>query len=160
MSTRTLSRKAARKTADPCTPCPVCGGLECLCRPRFYAGQLLNEQDLNRLDRYIVAKNRLHNRYLHGWGVACGLEVSCHPCGNYVLLKPGYALSPCGDDIVVCREETVDVCKLIRDCCTPDEDPCGNPRHRPDGCDDLTQEWILGICYHEAPSRDTVTPIT
>jgi hypothetical protein len=154
MSTRTLSRKAARKTADPCTPCPVCGGLECLCRPRFYAGQLLNEQDLNRLDRYIVAKNRLHNRYLHGWGVACGLEVSCHPCGNYVLLKPGYALSPCGDDIVVCREETVDVCKLIRDCCTPDEDPCGNPRPRPEGCDDVTQEWILGICYHEAPSRE------
>ena len=62
------SRKVARTTADPCTPCPVCGGLECLCRPRFYAGQLLNEQDLNRLDRYIVAKNRLHNRYLHGWG--------------------------------------------------------------------------------------------
>jgi hypothetical protein len=155
MSTRnTLSRKVARKTVDPCTPCPVCGGLECLCRPRFYAGQLLNEQDLNRLDRYIVAKNRLHNRYLHGWGVACGLEVSCHPCGNYVLLKPGYALSPCGDDIVVCREETVDVCKLIRDCCTPDEDECGNPRPRPEGCDDLTQEWILAICYHEAPSRE------
>jgi hypothetical protein len=155
MSTRTtLSRKVARTTADPCTPCPVCGGLECLCRPRFYAGQLLNEQDLNRLDRYIVAKNRLRNRYLHGWGVACGLEVSCHPCGNYVQLNPGYALSPCGDDIVVCREETVDVCKLIRDCCTPDEDPCGNPRPRPEGCDDLTQEWILGICYREAPSRE------
>jgi len=149
-----LSRKVARKTVDPCTPCPVCGGLECLCRPRFYAGQLLNEQDLNRLDRYIVVKNRLHNRYLHGWGVACGLEVSCHPCGNYVLLKPGYALSPCGDDIVVCCEETVDVCKLIRDCCTPDEDECGNPRPRPEGCDDLTQEWILAICYHEAPSRE------
>ena len=61
--------------------CPACGGLECLCRPRFFAGQLLTEDDLNRLDHYIVAKNRLHNRYLIGWGVACGLEVVCNVCG-------------------------------------------------------------------------------
>src|SRR5215468_10182302 len=62
-----------------CQPCPDCGGLECLCRPRFFAGQLLTEQDLNRLDQYIIAKNRLHNRYLVGHGVVCGLEVRCHP---------------------------------------------------------------------------------
>ena len=43
---------------DPaCQPCPDCGGLECLCRPRFFAGQLLTEQDLNRLDRYITEKH-------------------------------------------------------------------------------------------------------
>src|SRR5690242_1272175 len=69
--------------ASPCQPapvCPACGGLECLCRPRFFAGQLLTEDDLNRLDDYVVAKNRLHNRYLVGWGVACGLEVVCSVC--------------------------------------------------------------------------------
>ena len=62
-----------------CQPCPDCGGLECLCRPRFFAGQLLTEQDLNRLDQYIVAKNQLHNRYLVGHGVVCGLEVAVQP---------------------------------------------------------------------------------
>src|SRR6266496_2355065 len=85
------------------TRCPVCGGLECLCRPRFFAGQLLTEDDLNRLERYIIDKNRLHNRYLVGWGVVCGLEVLCNPCKGFVTLTAGYALSPCGDDIVVCR---------------------------------------------------------
>src|SRR5437762_12740792 len=80
-------------------PCPTCGGLECLCRPRFFAGQLLTEEDLNRLDHYIVEKNKLHNRYLHGWGVDCGLEVFCHPCEVQVTVTSGYALSPCGDDI-------------------------------------------------------------
>ena len=69
-----------------CQPCPECGGLECLCRPRFFAGQLLTEQDLNRLEGYIIAKNRLHNRYLVGHGVVCGLEVRCHPCGNLVTV--------------------------------------------------------------------------
>ena len=76
------------------TRCPACGGLECLCRPRFFAGQLLTEEDLNRLDRYIVEKNKLHNRYLHGWGVVCGLEVICHPCEGQVTVTSGYALSP------------------------------------------------------------------
>ena len=41
---------------DPRPVCPVCGGLECLCRPRFFAGQLLTEDDLNRLEHYVVAK--------------------------------------------------------------------------------------------------------
>src|SRR5215470_1506790 len=91
-SNLTATSGQALRTTDPCTPCPECGGLECLCRPRFFAGQLLTEADLNRLDHYIVAKNRLHNRYLHGWGVACGMEVVCHPCGNLVTVKTGYAL--------------------------------------------------------------------
>src|ERR1700722_1031417 len=67
-----------------CQPCPDCGGLDCLCRPRFFAGQLLTEQDLNRLENYIIAKNQLHNRYLVGRGVVCGLELTCSPCANTV----------------------------------------------------------------------------
>src|SRR5437588_12243431 len=107
-----------RPRADECEPirCPVCGGLECLCRPRFFAGQLLTEDDLNLLDRYIVEKNKLHNRYLHGWGVVCGLEVVCHPCDDAVVVRPGYALSPCGEDIIVCDQITVPVCDLIKAC--------------------------------------------
>ena len=124
-----------------------------MCRPRFFAGQLLSEQDLNLLDHYIVEKSKLHNRYLFGWGVACGLDVVCDPCGNNVLVRPGYALSGCGDDIIVCREESVDVCALINACCTPQPDDCQPPRPRPAGCDDLEQQWVLAICYRETPSR-------
>ena len=94
--------------------CQDCGGLECLCRPSFFAGQLLTDQDLQRLDYYITAKNKLHNRYLMGWGVACGLEVVCSPCDGGVTVRPGYALSPCGEDIVVCGEAAVDISALIR----------------------------------------------
>ena len=120
--TSVYSSLAARTTTDPCAPCPECGGLECLCRPRFFAGQLLTEADLNRLDHYIVAKNRLHNRHLHGWGVSCGLEVVCHPCSNQVIVRAGYALSPCGDDIILCSDVPVDICQLITGCCEPEPD--------------------------------------
>ncbi|MGF6870986.1 hypothetical protein [Paraburkholderia sp. MM5477-R1] len=141
-----------------CQPCPDCGGLECLCRPRFFAGQLLTEQDLNRLDEYIVAKNRLHNRYLVGHGVVCGLEVVCSPCQNTVTVSPGYAIDPCGSDIIVCAQNTVDICKLIN-ACMPSTSPDCSPYRDTSFCKDLEQEWILAIRYQEAPSRGT-TPLT
>lgn len=134
--------------------CPACGGLQCLCRPRFFAGQLLTEEDLNRLERYIVEKNKLHNRYLHGWGVACGLEVVCHECKGYVMVRSGYALSPCGDDIVVCQDTAVNVCDLINQCKEQREwdcDPAWPPRDPICGDDD--EPWILYLCYDETPSR-------
>jgi hypothetical protein len=137
--------------------CPTCGGLECLCRPRFFAGQLLSEEDLNRLDHYVTGKNRLHNRYLHGWGVVCGLEVVCHPCKDAVVVREGYALGPCGEDIVVCKEVQVPICDLIRQCrekergtseCEPY--PSGSANN---GCEDECQDWVLFIRYDEKPSR-------
>jgi hypothetical protein len=141
---------------DPRPVCPACGGLECLCRPRFFAGQLLSEEDLNRLDHYIVAKNRLHNRHLFGTGVVCGLEVicsTCDPVGNgNVVVRPGYALSPCGNDIVVCRDETVDVCDLINRC-RPRSNDCFEPGPDRDRSDEDDEQWVLAICYQETQSR-------
>ncbi|MFF8958580.1 hypothetical protein [Streptomyces sp. NPDC014894] len=105
-------------------------------RPRFFAGQLLTEDDLGLLIDYTTAKNRLHNRSLYGPGVVCGLEVACDPCGGgAVLVRPGHALDPDGRDIVVPCAERVDVRALVReqrvaalgvDCGDPCED--GAPR--------------------------------
>lgn len=136
-----------------CAPaCPACGGLECLCRPRWVAGQIVTEADLNRLDRYIIGKQRLHNRQLFGTGVVCGLVVHCHACeAGLVSVSPGYALGPCGEDIVVCAQDTVDVCALIQGCRQQELEcrPWGDDR----GCADLDQEWVLAIRYEEHASR-------
>jgi len=150
--TRLNPTSPANKECEPCA-CPTCGGLECLCRPRFFAGQLLTDETFNSLDHYIIEKNKLHNRYLHGWGVVCGLEVVCGPC-NQVTVRPGYALSPCGDDIIVCKATSVDICELINKCkanvpeweCEPF--PAGGNQNCPD-----EEEWILTIRYDEKSSR-------
>ena len=137
-----------------CAPACVCGLLECLCRPRFFAGQLLTEQDLNRLDAYIRAKNRLHTLQLHGWGVVNGLMVRCEPCGTGVVVGTGYAISPCGEDIIVCSDTSVDICSLIKQCQPPDVS-C-QPYSRgmaAKGCDDLVEQWVLAIRYTETPTR-------
>jgi hypothetical protein len=137
------------------TICPVCGGLECLCRPRFFAGQLLSEEDLRALDHYIIEKNKLHNRYLHGWGVVCGLEVLCHECKGWVNIKQGYALDPCGNDIILCQDTPFDVCAAINKCCERkrkdwDCEPMAGPS--PD-CSDVEQSWYITLRYREFESR-------
>lgn len=155
LGTRWPSRPAETPGYGPdpsCQPCPDCGGLECLCRPRFFAGQLLTEQDLNRLDHYMVEKSKLHNRYLVGWGVVCGLEVLCDQCEERVRVTPGYALSPCGEDIIVCKPDYVDICALIDRCRKADALDC-RPYAGKDGCDEVEEEWVLAIRYMEAPAR-------
>jgi hypothetical protein len=159
------ARPAPTRRPDPCaddTPaCPACGGLQCLCRPRFFPGQLLTDEDLNRLQRYVIEKNRLHARYLHGWGVACGLEVVCDPCGSsHVVVRAGYALSPCGDDIVVCNDHSVNVCELIDQCRPQSGAECDPPyQQAPRECRDGTERWALSVCYDERPSRG-ITALT
>ena len=142
--------------ADACPPrCAACGGLECLCRPRFFPGQLLTDETLNLLSRYIVEKNKLHNRYLQGWGVACGLEVTCDPCDpKQVVVRTGYALAPCGDDIVVCNDQAVNICELIEQCRPQTQTVCDPPYERPPkDCRAGNNRWVLAICYDERPSR-------
>jgi hypothetical protein len=105
------SARGVDAAGDACAPC-VETGFE---RPRFFAGQLLTEDDLDALVDYVNAKNRLHNARLFGAGVVCGLEVTCHPCrGGKVLVRPGYALDCCGHDLVLDCAREVDIAALIR----------------------------------------------
>ncbi|MCP4898068.1 MAG: hypothetical protein GY906_13940 [bacterium] len=95
----------------------ACGDCEPqnITRPRFFAGQLLTEDDLQLLADYVVHKSRLHNRHLHGSGVVCGLLVTCHPCGGgKVLVEPGYALDCCGNDILVPCPKELDINDMVR----------------------------------------------
>jgi hypothetical protein len=150
-----LSSTATQTLCPPLPPCPVCGGLECLCRPRFFAGQLLSEEDLRALDHYVIEKNKLHNRYLHGWGVVCGLEVLCHECKGWVTIKQGYALDPCGNDIIVCKDYPFDLCAKIKECCDRKRkdwecEPMAGP---PPDCTDVEQCWFVTLRYREFESR-------
>ncbi|HWO25309.1 MAG TPA: hypothetical protein VNO30_41500 [Kofleriaceae bacterium] len=48
-------------------------------RVNYFYGQLLGVRELQAEQRYFLDKHRLHNRYLHGYGVVCGLEVKLCP---------------------------------------------------------------------------------
>jgi hypothetical protein len=152
VTSRTATPPAQPNTCAPA--CVNCGLLECLCRPRFFAGQLLTEQDLNRLDAYIRAKNRMHNLQLHGWGVVNGLLVRCDGCGDGVVVGTGYAIDPCGEDIVVCGDTPVDICALIKRCQQLDVTCVPSSRTRgATTCDELEEDWVLAIRYNETQAR-------
>ncbi|NIQ59647.1 MAG: hypothetical protein GWN71_41855, partial [Gammaproteobacteria bacterium] len=108
---------------ESCCRGEVCCHLDCIERPRFYCGQLLTDDDLGDLVGWTREKLALA-RYRQGWGVVCGLRVRCdprRPAG--VLVAPGYAVSCCGDDVVVCRETPVDLAAA----CRPGVPPCADP---------------------------------
>jgi hypothetical protein len=134
-----------------------CGGAStwpsAFVRPRFFAGQLLTEDDLGLLVEYMTGKTRLHNRTVYGPGVVCGFEVSCDPCGGgSVTVHPGHALDCRGNDIVLSCKEKVDVAALVRELRVSSLGvDCG------DGCDDGERRYGLYVRYEETPA-DPVAP--
>jgi hypothetical protein len=134
--------------------CPVCGGLKCLCRPRFFAGQLLTEEDLDAAQRYVIEKNKLHNRHLFGSGVVCGLAVRCNPCDGVVVIEPGYAIDSCGNDIVVCEAQQFDVIEYLETSFREEGNDCNGKIRRPPWIfDDRAKEYCLIISYNEEHTR-------
>ncbi|XVU28353.1 hypothetical protein ACQPZJ_15305 [Actinoplanes sp. CA-054009] len=120
-------------------------------RPRFFAGQLLTEDDLSLLTEYVAGKNRLHNRAFSGPGVVRGLAVTCDPCGGgTVAVSPGHALDCRGNDIVVPCTERVDVAALVRELRV-----CSLG----DACEDGRRHFSLYVRYEENPA-DPVAPYT
>jgi hypothetical protein len=103
-------------------------------RPNYYCGQLLTDADLRAMVDWSRSRFAL-SRYRDGWGVVCGLEVTCHEtgrghCGSSehrgttVYVNPGYAIDCCGNDLVVCEPCAVDLSRV----CSPEDDPCADPR--------------------------------
>jgi len=78
-------------------------------RNNFFYGKLMTVRDFELEQSYFLEKNKLLNRFLHGWGVVCGLEVVPHECPKKVVLKPGIALDCYGNEIVVPRDVEIDL---------------------------------------------------
>jgi hypothetical protein len=150
-----VKSKKAKKQKNKSKGCPTCGSVECFERPRFFCGQPLSDEDLNAAQRYVIEKNRLHNRYLVGTGVACGLAVRCDPCcDGSMIIEPGYAIDCCGNDIVVCKEASFNVIDCFKQPETPycDRDLIEYKSQ----CDRESKEYCLAIFYDEEP----IKPIT
>ena len=143
----------------PAAPARSAASLTTFIRPRFFPGQLLTDRELVLLEQYAIDKHRLHNLHLHGWGVVCGLQVLCDDCGDGVLVRSGYTIDPCGNDIIVPVDTKVDVLDLIEQCRNQSRpEPCDPPRWpQATGCDD-DETWCLTVRYKEHHTR-SVTPL-
>src|SRR5262245_27620676 len=127
------------------TECPSC---ECqpFLRNAYWTGKLMLARDFVDEQRYVVEKLRHHNQHLHGTGVVCGLKVVPHDnpeCRDrFVCVEPGTAVDCCGQDIIVCEKECIDLLAHPKTKALKDE--ANNEPH------------ILKICirYRECPTED------
>lgn len=74
-------------------------------RPHFSPRQLVTADDLNAGVSYLVERSRRHNRYLHGCGIVCGLQLDASMALNQdtldLSISAGAAIGPHGDMITV-----------------------------------------------------------
>ncbi|MEW6734675.1 MAG: DUF6519 domain-containing protein [Acidobacteriota bacterium] len=94
------------------------------------------------LDRLCEARDlRFHNKHLHGWGIVCGLQVNCgpDPLGQprrHVTVRKGYAIDCEGNDILLDKEQQIDLIDLIEENITlpplsPPSSPISSPLSSP-----------------------------
>jgi hypothetical protein len=76
-------------------------------RVNYFAGQLLSAADFQAEQEYHRAKQRLHNRALHGFGVVEALRVSVDQDGgnSRVIVEPGIAIDGTGEIIEISTTE-------------------------------------------------------
>jgi hypothetical protein len=95
-------------------------GLE---RVRYFPRQLITADDMTTEQEYLRQRDRRHNRFLHGWGVTCGLGVEPAPTQEkpwQVRVCPGYAIGPQGDEISLAQPVLIDLASGVCD----DHAPC------------------------------------
>jgi hypothetical protein len=78
-------------------------------RPAFFDGQRLTAGDLAAAQLHARGLRELHNRALHGWGVALGLAATGERGETTVTVTPGYALDCVGHEIVLEETRTIPV---------------------------------------------------
>jgi len=131
--------------------CTINGaGLE---RVRYFTRQLITADDMLAEQQYFRQKLRRHNRFLHGWGVVCGMGVTAAPDAKMKLpwrvkIDAGYALGPLGDEIYLAEPFCFDLatCQdMVPDPCEPGEPPRPVPPR--------SGKLLLAIRYLECESR-------
>lgn len=136
-------------SASTCKP-----GLFGLERVRYFPRQLITADDMTTEQDYFRQHDRRHNRFLHGWGVVCGLSVEAAPDAEHpwrVRVCPGYAIGPQGDEITVADPIFFDIASGASDCEPCQPWPC--PPASSDKGQRLAMPVFLAIRHAECDSR-------
>ena len=136
------------------SPCPCCGGASAgpaavpVERSRFFTGKFLTARDFRDEQAYFLARHRLHQRALHGWGIVCGLEVRHHVpdcfARGWLVVSPGIALDCYGREIVLHEETPVQLNRLFEQ-----QVGCGEEGRYPDPHTPERTKFLLGVRYGE-----------
>jgi hypothetical protein len=149
------------KTTTQCCGGTTACSTETVLRPRFFARQIITPDDLTLMQDYFRARMRWHNLMMHGWGVVCGVLVCPAPAPDgsgplpwTVIVRRGYVIGPCGDEIILDCERTVDlrtagVTGVTGEACVEPVDPWCTDVFTTDGA----QKLYIAVRYKEMMTR-------
>jgi hypothetical protein len=123
--------------------------------PRYYARQLVTADDMTLEQDYFRARMRRHNRFLHGWGVVCGARVVNSNQPWKVIVKSGYILDPCGNEIYIEKDQCIDV----RVSCTPSPPALDNGCAEAKPAPTPTTDQFVVVRYQEIPTNLVRVPL-
>jgi len=86
------------KIAGHCGPCSPAT------RNRYFRGKLLTVSDYQAEQRYMIARRRLTNRAMLGWGVVSGFALTVDDKQRVLRIGAGVALDRRGREVVACEE--------------------------------------------------------
>jgi hypothetical protein len=119
-------------------------------RIRYFTGRHMTARDFHDADAYHRSFRHLHNRVLHGSGIACGLEVEPHwnaDCrGDRVIVRCGMAIDCCGREVVVPRD--------VVTAPIPWKD-----RPQKEGTDQADERYVLVLCLKYRECRTEKVPV-
>lgn len=164
MSIKPTTTSSASATAEP-SPCgchpeappqACCCNLVCFDRPNYFCGHLLTDSDLTLQQKYVIEKNKLYHRTIDGYGIVCGLKLTCDcDCKGNVMVHDGFAIDDCGNDLVVCSPTRFDVIGALKRkgllVTDHEEDDCEPGRYK-SRCE-IKQCFYVTICYSETESE-------
>lgn|GEM_PF-1575118 len=78
-------------------------------RLHYFDHQFLRADDFTAEQEYHVGRRRLHNRALHTWGIAEGLDLTFDSGSGAVTVQQGTAIDADGNEIVLTEDRRVDL---------------------------------------------------
>lgn len=78
-------------------------------RLNYFTGEFLKEDDFRTEQQYHVDMHRLHNKNLHEWGIADGLDVTFKPGEKKITISEGMAVDAEGKQIVLDIPKEIDL---------------------------------------------------
>lgn len=91
---------------------PAASTLDPKKRVRYFTGQVLGEDEFRQDQLYLMTRDELHQRALHGYGRVSGLYVDQRPGddgGVEIVVGPGLAVNPRGETICVSQAQCAEL---------------------------------------------------
>ncbi len=80
-------------------------------RLNYFNGQFLKENDFKDEQSYHINALSNHNKFVHSWGIASGLDVSLDKTRKHVILDEGMAVDRNGRQIILEKSMKIDIPK-------------------------------------------------